>query len=192
VSNIPDRRSRYNTVEWSVTKRYSNKWSAQGGVSFTKQNDFPAGVTQSINQHPNMPDIQDRTFWSFKLTGTYDAPFGIRVSPVVRHQAGQNFAREISIPASAGNAFGLTIPAITYYADGADANRQDNITVFDVRFDRTFNITDRIRFRGFLDFFNITNSSASETITRTTGTNYLRPVNILAPATARLGFRLLW
>ncbi len=192
VSNIPDRRSRYNTVEWSFTKRYSNKWSAQGGVSFTKQNDFPSGVTQSINQHPSMPDIQDRTFWSFKLTGSYDAPFGIRISPVLRHQAGSNFARQISIPSSAGNAFGLTIPAITYYADAADDNRQDNIWVFDMRFDRTFNVTNRIRFRGFLDFFNITNSSASETITQTTGANYLRPVNILAPATARLGFRLLW
>ncbi|HUE85062.1 MAG TPA: hypothetical protein VMO26_03200 [Vicinamibacterales bacterium] len=46
--------------------------------------------------------------------------------------------------------------------------------------------------RGFLDVFNITNSSASETITRTTGTNYLRPAAILAPITARVGFRLLW
>lgn len=192
VSNIPGRQSRYNTVEWSFTKRYSNKWSAQGGVSYTMQNDFPSGVTQSINQHPNMPDIQDRTFWSMKLTGSYDAPFGIRISPVLRHQAGPNFARQISIPASAGNAFGLTIPAITYYADNANDNRQDNIWVFDMRFDRTFNLTDRIRFRGFLDFFNMTNSSASETITQTTGVNYLRPVNILAPATARLGFRLLW
>lgn len=192
VSNIPGRIGRFNTVEWSFTKRHSNRWSAQGGFSFTKQRNFPSGVTQSINQHPNMPDVQDRTFWSFKLTGTYDAPWGIRVSPVLRHQAGENFAREISIPASAGNAFGLTIPAITYYADAADANRQDNIWVFDMRFDRTFNITDRIRFRGFLDFFNMTNSSASETITRTTGANYLRPVNILAPATARLGMRLLW
>jgi len=192
VSNIPDRRSRYDTVEWAFTKRYSNKWSAQGGLSFTRQNDFPSVVTQSINQHPNMPDIQDRSFWNFKLTGSYDAPFGIRVSPVLRHQAGQNFARQISIPAAAGNAFGLTIPAISYYADNADDNRQEDIWVFDMRFDRTFNVTNGIRFRGFLDFFNITNSSAAETITQTTGVNYLRPVNILAPATARLGFRLLW
>ncbi|MEZ5419395.1 MAG: TonB-dependent receptor [Vicinamibacterales bacterium] len=192
VSNIPGRQSRYNTMEWSFTRRYANRWSAQGGFSFTKQHDFPSGVTQSINQHPNMPDIQDRTFWSFKLTGSYDGPWGIRMSPVLRHQAGSNFARQISIPSSAGNAFGLVVPSITYYADAADANRQDNITVFDLRFDRTFNLTERIRFRGFLDFFNITNSSASETITQTTGTNYLRPVNILAPATARLGMRILW
>ncbi len=192
VSNIPGRMARFNTAEWSFTKRHRNRWSAQGGLSYTKQRNFPSGVTLSSNQHPDLPGIQDRSFWSFKLTGTYDAPLGIRISPVLRHQAGENFARELAIPASAGNAFGLTIPALTYYADNANDNRQDNIWVFDMRFDRTFNVTNRIRFRGFLDFFNITNSSASETITRATGVNYLRPVNILAPATARLGFRLLW
>jgi len=192
VSNIPDRKSRYNTVEWSFTKRYSHKWSAQGGFSYTKQNDFPAGVTLSSNQHPNLPGAQDRTFWSFKLTGTYDAPLGVRVSPVLRHQAGTNYARTIAIPANAGAALGLTIPALTYYADNASDNRRDNIWVFDVRLDRTFNITDRIRFRGFLDFFNITNSSAAEDLTVSTGANYQRPSAILAPFTTRLGMRILW
>jgi hypothetical protein len=49
-----------------------------------------------------------------------------------------------------------------------------------------------MRLRGFIDFFNITNSHASETITRTTGSTFLRPANILAPFTTRLGFRFLW
>ena len=50
----------------------------------------------------------------------------------------------------------------------------------------------RMRTRLFFDLFNITNSHASETITRSTGVNYLRPANILAPFTARVGFRFLW
>jgi hypothetical protein len=54
------------------------------------------------------------------------------------------------------------------------------------------NFTDRVKTRLFVDLFNITNSHASEAITRTTGTNYLRPANILAPRTMRLGFRFLW
>jgi hypothetical protein len=64
--------------------------------------------------------------------------------------------------------------------------------VVDTRLERTFNITDRVRFRGFLDFFNITNSYSSETINRSTGAAFLRPTSILAPFTTRLGFRLLW
>ena len=31
---------------------------------------------------------EDRTVWSFKASGSYDAPFGIRLSPVLRHQSG--------------------------------------------------------------------------------------------------------
>jgi hypothetical protein len=64
--------------------------------------------------------------------------------------------------------------------------------VFDTRFDRTFNLGPRIRIRAFLDFFNITNSYAAETINRSTGAAFLRPTAILAPFTTRIGGRLLW
>jgi hypothetical protein len=64
--------------------------------------------------------------------------------------------------------------------------------VFDVRAEKTVNFTARTRARLFFDLFNITNSAASETITRATGVNYQRPANILAPRTARIGFRFLW
>ncbi len=64
--------------------------------------------------------------------------------------------------------------------------------MFDVRAEKTVNVTDRARFRLFLDIFNITNSHASETISRATGTGYQKPSAILAPITARLGFRFLW
>ena len=64
--------------------------------------------------------------------------------------------------------------------------------MFDVRAEKTVNMGSRLRTRLFLDFFNIANSSASETITEVTGANYLRPAAILGPRTARLGFRFLW
>jgi hypothetical protein len=72
------------------------------------------------------------------------------------------------------------------------ANREDNIWVFDIRGEKTVTFTDRIRTRLFLDVFNITNSHASETISRATGLGYQKPSAILAPITARLGFRFQW
>ena len=111
---------------------------------------------------------------------------------MLRHQSGINFARTIAVPGTAGNAFGLTFPASTIYAEPADSRREDNIWVFDTRLDRSFSITSRIRVRAFVDFFNITNSHASETIGRSTGASFLRPAAILAPFTVRLGGRLLW
>lgn len=75
---------------------------------------------------------------------------------------------------------------------GAGWRREDNIWVFDVRTEKTVSLTRRVRTRLFLDLFNLTNSSGAETITRSTGRNFLRPAAILAPRTARLGVRLLW
>ena len=110
---------------------------------------------------------------------------------MLRHQAGDNFAREISVASSVARTFGL-IYSGTIYAEPADSRREDNIWVLDLRTEKTVSLGGRIRLRGFFDLFNLTNSSAGETITRTTGGNFLRPSAILAPRTARLGFRFLW
>ena len=50
-----------------------------------------------------------------------------------------------------------------------DANREDNIWVFDVRAEKSLNFGPRIRLRLYFDAFNLTNSHASETIGRATG-----------------------
>ena len=187
VMNVP-RYGRYKTYELSVSKRYSNKLSFQVGGGYTWTTNFP----ENFPINPNQPGVEDRTGWGVKATATYDAPYGIRLSPVLRHQSGVNFARTISVPASAARPFGLILPGSTIYTEPADSNREDNIWVFDIRAEKTVNLTDRMRTRLFLDLFNITNSHASESITRTTGANYLRPANILAPFTTRVGFRFLW
>ena len=145
-----------------------------GRLRRDRANSYPA--------HADLPGQTQRTTWNLKATGSYDAAWGIRISPVMRHQSGINYGREISVPASAATAFGLTIPTSTIYADDPKDNRQDNIWVFDVRAEKTVNMGSRLRTRLFLDFFNIANSSASETITEVTGANYQRPANDPGPA----------
>jgi hypothetical protein len=181
--NLP-KYGRYKTAEVSVSKRYGNRWSASLGGAYTWMTDFP----NDYPQNPNQPGAEDRTLWNFKASGSYDAPYGIRLSPVLRHQSGANFARTNSISYPAG----VTGSGTTVYMEPMNANREDNIWVFDVRAEKTVNFNDRIRTRLFLDLFNITNSHASETISRATGPGFLKPSAILAPMTARLGFRFLW
>ena len=64
------------------------------GGSYTMLKNFPTG---SYPQNPNLPGVEDRTTWNFKATGSYDAGWGIRISPVVRHQSGVNFARTLNV-----------------------------------------------------------------------------------------------
>lgn len=182
---------RYDAGE-TVGAPTAQRWSGQIGGAYTRSSDFQETVLNSFPRNANLPGLQDRSNWSFKATGSYDGPWGIRFSPIVRHQSGINYARTIAVPGTAGNAFGITFPASTICAEAADSRREDNIWVFDTRLERSFPVTNRVRIRGFVDFFNMTNSHASGTISRSTGASFLRPANILAPFTTRVGARLVW
>jgi hypothetical protein len=175
--------SRYKTVEASMSKRLSNRWSMQAGGSHTWSNEF-----FEVN-NPNATENSDTTRWDFKLSGTYEAPYGIRISPLVRHQAGANFARTISVGAGVATAAGGIFSG-TIDAEPTNARRHDNITVVDVRVDKSFTLGRGLRLRGFFDLFNITNSNSVETRTITTGSSFLRPTAVLSPRTARFGVRL--
>ena len=183
VMNVPQY-GRYKTAEVSMNKRYGGRWSASLGGAYTWMTDFPNGYPQN----PNQPGAEDRTVWNFKASGSYDAPYGIRISPVLRHQSGANYARTNTLAFPTG----ITGSGTTIYMEPMNTNREDNIWVFDIRGEKTVNFTDRIRTRLFVDLFNITNSHASETISRQTGLGYQKPSAILAPITARLGFRFQW
>jgi Carboxypeptidase regulatory-like domain len=196
VMNVP-RYGRYKTFEVSSNKRMGNRWSAQVGGSYTWMTNFP---TDLFPNNPNMPGVQDRTTWQFKVAATYDGPWGLRFAPLLRHQSGLNFARTVTVSVPAGAAPpGVTLVATSgtgdralAYFEPADSNREDNIWVVDLRTEKLINFTDRIRTRLYLDLFNIGNSHASETISRATGTSYLKPSAILAPFTARVGFRFIF
>ncbi|MGE3474150.1 MAG: hypothetical protein AB7O28_27665, partial [Vicinamibacterales bacterium] len=157
--------SDFNTFEVALNRRFSGKWML----------------------------LTSAAVWNLKVTGSYDAPWGIRVTPVVRHQSGVNYARELTITAPAGLiATSGGTGGNRAYADSASDNREDNIWVFDIRGEKTVGLAGRMRLRLFLDLFNMTNSHASETISRATGLGYQKPSAILAPRTARLGFRFVW
>jgi hypothetical protein len=192
VMNTP-RFSRYKTVEASVNRRFSQRWSMQAGGSHTWARDFP-GTPVNPNGYPNTPNgtfDEPTTRWDFKVSGMYDGPLGIRFSPLLRHQAGANFARQISVGAATATAFGAIFSG-TINAEPLESRRHDNITVLDLRIERGFDFGHNLRLRGFFDLFNITNSNAAETRTITTGSSFLRPTAILAPRTARLGARFSW
>jgi len=184
VQNTP-RFSRYKTVEASLAKRMSNRWSAQAGGSYTWAHDFPGAYPND----PNGVFDQDTSRWDFKLSGTYEAPLKIRISPLVRHQAGANFARTISVGSASATAAGA-IYSGTINAEALNSRRHDNITVVDVRAERSFSLGGTVRLRALFDLFNITDSNAVETRTVATGTAFLRPTAVLAPRTARVGVRL--
>jgi hypothetical protein len=201
VSNSPNN-GKYKTVEFSLSKRQSHNYSLSAGFGYTWQHDFPRGYPNT----PNAPGDYDFTSYSFKASGTYNAPYGILISPVYRFQAGANYARQLtpSAPASCactysaadgGPSSGPTASALTNsvaYVSQYNAFRQDNISVIDVRVEKTVNLGSVARVRLFADGFNLLNKYAAETISFSTGAAFQQPTAILGPRTGRIGLRFIW
>jgi hypothetical protein len=188
----------YKTFEISLNKRQSHNYSVGAGFGYTWQHDFPLTFPNT----PNGPFDYNYRSASFKGNAQYLAPWGISISPVFRFQAGANFARTlgVSAPATCACTFsaarGGSLSNTTVYADvakgGTLPDTQDNLTVLDIRVEKTVNLGGVAKLRLFLDGFNIANSYAGDTINQGTGATYLQPTAIIAPRTGRIGFRLIW
>jgi len=203
VTNMPDN-GVYKTIEASMNKRQSHNYSVGAGFSYTWLHDFPAGYPNT----PNGPFDDDYTSYAFKANGEYQAPWGILLSAVYRFQAGQNYARTVSpsAPAScactySGATGGPTSGALlqptpvltntTVFATPFNAYRQDNISVVDLRVEKTISLG-QTKLRLFLDGYNLLNAYAAETISIATGSAFQQPTAILGPRTGRIGFRFIW
>jgi hypothetical protein len=194
--NVPNSDDHFYTWETTGTKRMSNGWSLMASFSYTwnyahensfmdtnfRQNSLPQTPNDLINTGKG--GRIEFTDWSVKLHGTYEAPFGVKVTPLLRHQAGQAFGRTFVATLNYGN--------IRIAAEPLDTRRQDHITVFDTRLEKVFRVTANLKLSGFADFYNIFNSNAEQNIGWSSGTSWLRPVNIIPPRIVRFGTKLEW
>ncbi len=199
VQNSPDNGT-YKTLEFSMNKRQSHNYSLQGGFGYTWQHDYPYGYPNT----PNGPFDYDFSTYSAKASATYSAPFGIMLSGIYRFQAGQNYARRISVtvPSSCACTFSAaagsngsntngSLSSTAIFATPYNAFRQDNISILDLRVEKTLTLA-QTKLRLFLDGFNLGNQYAAETINTTAGVNFQQPTAILGPRTFRIGARFIW
>jgi hypothetical protein len=200
ITNSADNGS-YKTFEASLNKRLSHNYTLNGGFGYTWRHDFPYGFPNT----PNGPSEFDFTSYGLKMSGTYNAPFGVLLSAIYRFQAGENYARRVSVsaPASCACSFSAaagsngsntngSLTSTAIFATPYNGYRQDNISVVDLRVEKTVNLGGGTRVRLFLDGFNLANHYAAETITTTAGANFQQPTAILGPRTARIGARVIW
>ncbi len=186
----------YYTWEATATKRMSNRWSGMFSYSHTwseaqekdyfgqvfRQNDLPITPNDLINVEP---DGQVKyTDWSLKLHGTYEGPWGLKISPMLRHQAGQNYGRTFTAVLNYGT---IRIPA-----EPIDTRRQDNVSIVDFRAEKVFRVQGGLSFAPFFDLYNVLNANPVQNLTWASGTSFLRPTNIVPPRVARIGAKVNW
>lgn len=195
-SNVAGAESDYYTFELTGTKRMSHNWSAM--LSFTKtwsaaqnstffgtafrQDTLVVTPVDTINTESNGQITY--TDFSLKLSGTWTAPFGLKVSPMLRFQGGQNFGRTFSAVMNYGT---VRVPA-----EPLSTRRQRDISVTDIRIEKQVSLGRGVKVGPFLDVYNIFNTNAEQSVTWASGSSYLRPTAIVPPRVGRVGAKVSW
>ena len=197
-TNIPNSDSDFYTWEVTGTKRFSNRWSMLASFAHTWVREFEnAYFGNTVKQHdlrvtPNdeINTVDGRhhfTTWQGKLHGTWDSPFwAIKLTPILRHQSGQPQGRTFQFT------FRAPYGTQRILAEPLGTRRQDNITLFDLRVEKMIRLGGSRTLAGFIDVFNMFNNNAEQNITLASGSNWLRPSNIVPPRIARFGAKFDW
>ena len=69
--------------------------------------------------------------------------------------------------------------------------RLDNVTLVDLRIERSIRMK-RGRISAFLDVFNCLNANPEQNAIWSSGPSFLRPLTIVSPRIARIGFNVDW
>jgi hypothetical protein len=206
----PDKNNSFwRSIEFTAIKRLTNKWSMTAtflGTWSNTPNDFtvgstaltaasPGGGTGLIPYYPTLSQYNEARVYNsnFRIYGTYNAKWGIVISPIYRFQLGTPYAREVTVT-------GLNIGTIVLPVDPVGTYRTQNISIFDTRVEKRFKIKERYEVGVFFDAFNINNSNADITQDPITGTkstvvngvklSYQRfdaPTSVVSPRIFRLG-----
>ncbi|HUE84714.1 MAG TPA: TonB-dependent receptor [Vicinamibacterales bacterium] len=198
LTNLPGD-GEYHTVEVSVTKRqtgrysvqasFSNRWNMDHETAYFGQNLRSLTTGANPNEFINTDDGRyNFSVWTAKINGSVDAGWGIRITPALRIQQGQAYGRTFL----AGAANGINYGSQRILAEPIDSRRQDTIRILDIRSEKTFTVAGSRRLGLFADVYNLTNADAAQNISWGSGSAFERPVNIVGPTIARFGVKLDW
>lgn len=195
---------RYTALESSFERRLRDRWSVAAGFSYSwthEHNNNYIGNNVSPASNPGYPNSPNEmlytngtdgahrfTIWDVKARATWEAPLGLRFTPMLRAQAGQPYGRvlQVTAPASCGCFFnGLVL------VEPLDTRRMGTVAVFDLRTEATLPVG-RHRAGLFIDVFNAFNSSAADVISFTSGAAFEQPTSVIASRFVRVGVRMQW
>ncbi len=186
----------FNTVEIALNRRMTGKWMllTSAGMTWSKMQHIsdaatpaPTGYTRNYSYRPFDNIFGDEygretsTVWNYKVIGRYELPWGIGSSGSWRVQSGQQYGRTASVNFPGEGTRVVRVEEIT-------ANRYPNISILDLRLDKSFTLPKYGKVTFQLDGFNLANSGAITAFRQTT-VNYREVTETLAPRIFRVGFR---
>jgi hypothetical protein len=194
LHNTPGRDDFYN-IELAANKRMSNRWSLNASYAYRWNRDNANsyfGNTLRVRQDVANPNDAINTdngrydfgLWAAKVNGSYEAPWGLRVTPAIRMQAGQPYARIFTAALNYGSQRILAEPFGTRH--------QDNIILVDARVEKRLPLGKSRSVSGFIDGYNLTNANPAQNINWNSGGTFTTPSTIIPPRLFRFGAKFDW
>ena len=189
----------YKGIEFTATKRFTQKWQMQAGFTIGKNE---GGVHRAAPAEPTSTIRTTRSSRRASSATTRRPPSACRAATSCR--ASINLAglddRQQRLPVRVDlhadprrspptQGITLTRASQTIRLSERGDERYDNVTMFDIRLSRPFRFGGR-SFTPQIDFFNIGNASTITAAALAVGPSYLLPSEILAPRIIRVGFSL--
>src|SRR5262245_8378444 len=205
----------FNGVEVTGRKRLSNRWLMNTSFSYNSTlvnfNQFTGSVTStnvtssSLVEDPTNRAVRDgfqydyptsgsgignvyvNARWLFKLSGMYEAPYGVNVSAFYNARQGYPFEASVQSPSRA-NGGGIA----TVLLDGVGDNRLPNYQNLDFHVERPV-FMGTARLVPALDVFNIMNGNTVQALQRTQNAATANQISaVVAPRVVRLGVKVTW
>ena len=179
--NNPGVEANYSTIEASVVKRFSNKYQFLTGWDYVHRS-----TSGGVPQDPNAllyRNAQRYWTWTYKVVGTYEAPYQVNLSAVFRASKGEPYGRRVNSPR-------LNQGVITLVAEPTGTYFNDTVRLLDFRAEKTFLVNERWgKVSAIFDLFNIFNSDAITAVSDLTGSQFRTVSQTLTPRIFRLGAR---
>ena len=184
ITNLPSMDTDHYTWEITANRRQTGRWGVL--ASFAETWSYTGVTALSPNDLINTVNGRNRTSrYNAKISATLEAPWGVRLLPLWRYQSGENFGPTFTSR--------LNYASISIQAQPTNKERRPNISIVDLRAEKTFThavpLLGSTRLGLFVDLYNIFNTNAAQLTTPTYGASYLRPTVITGPRIMRIGAR---
>jgi hypothetical protein len=208
TTNIDGYEGTYKTLEVSANKRYSKRWSLNASFSRTwthefgnnyANNRFGTAISNfsffgSFPSTPNERTENEFTNWLIKVSGTVDAGWGVRVTPVLKTSSGVPYGRYFSVAACSAT---TTTNCSNYgtqlvLAEPLGTRRQDNVAVLDFRVEKQMTFAGRGKLGLFADLFNALNADTAVNINWRSGASFEKATTVIGPRIVKVGLKVDW
>ncbi|HKB13148.1 MAG TPA: TonB-dependent receptor, partial [Vicinamibacterales bacterium] len=195
LHNTPGKDDFYN-IEFTANRRMSNGWSLNASYAYRWNRDNANayfGQNLRVRQDVANPNDAINTdngryifgLWSAKINGTIDAKYGLRLTPAVRMQSGQPYARTFVATMNYSSSQRIL-------AEPFGSRQQDNIVLVDTRVEKLFKVATTRTVSVFVDGYNLTNANPAANINWGSGRAFLNPTTIVPPRLWRFGAKFDW